>query len=186
MSFRYCIRLSGAGGQGLIQAGRILAEAVAVYGNMNAAESCSYGPEARGNASRAEVIISDKTIDIPKVDTVDLLLTLTQEAYDKYISDLKPGGILIIDKYVNLPHPDDSIRIHTAPFIDIAEKTLGKSSVVNVMVLGFLAKTCSMIDIKSMRQSILGRVPKMTEDIFIRAFELGLEAATQTDNCESK
>ena len=80
MAFRYSIRFSGGGGQGLIQAARIVAEAAAIYDNKNAAESCSYGQEARGSASRAEIIVSDETIDYRRIDTVDFLLALTQEA----------------------------------------------------------------------------------------------------------
>ena len=84
MSFRFEIRLSGAGGQGLILIGKILAEAAAIYDGKNATQSQSYGPEARGGASRSEVIISDGDIDYPKATNIDLLLAMTQEAVDKY------------------------------------------------------------------------------------------------------
>ncbi|RKY44545.1 MAG: 2-oxoacid:ferredoxin oxidoreductase subunit gamma, partial [Candidatus Neomarinimicrobiota bacterium] len=87
MSFRYELRLSGSGGQGLILIGKILAEAAAIYDGKNATQSQSYGPEARGGASRSEVIISDGEIDYPKAMKLDLLLALTQEACDLYIKD---------------------------------------------------------------------------------------------------
>ena len=97
MSWRYEARLSGSGGQGLILAGKILAEAAAIYENKNATQSQSYGPEARGGASRSEVIIADGDIDFPKATRLDLLLSLTQEACDKYVCDLKDDGLLIVD-----------------------------------------------------------------------------------------
>ena len=92
MSPRYEARLSGSGGQGLILAGKILAEAAAIYENKNATQSQSYGPEARGGASKSEVIISDGDIDFPKATRLDVLLCLTQEACDKYVADLKEDG----------------------------------------------------------------------------------------------
>ncbi len=92
MSKRYEIRFSGAGGQGLILAGVIMAEAASIYEGIQAVQSQSYGPEARGGASKSEVIISDGPIDYPKATIVDALLALTQEACDKYSHDLKEGG----------------------------------------------------------------------------------------------
>lgn len=91
------IRLSGSGGQGIILMGIILAEA-AIMNGVNAIQSQSYGPEARGGASKAEVIINDGEIDFPKVRKPDILLALTQEAFDKYIVDIKEGGIVILDE----------------------------------------------------------------------------------------
>src|SRR5512136_1327867 len=97
MSKRYEIRFSGAGGQGLILAGVIMAEAASIFEGIQAVQSQSYGPEARGGASKSEVIISDGPIDYPKVTKCDALLAMTQEAADKYSSDLKEGGVLLID-----------------------------------------------------------------------------------------
>ena len=97
MAFRSELRLSGSGGQGLILAGKILAEAAAIYDGKNATQSQSYGPEARGGSSRSEVIISDAEIDYPKAINIDLLLAFTQEACDKYCKDVKENGILLVD-----------------------------------------------------------------------------------------
>lgn len=88
----YELRLSGEGGQGLVLAGKILAEAAAIYDEKNATQSQSYGPEARGGASKSEVIISDGEIDYPKAENLDLLLALTQEAFDNYHEDLREGA----------------------------------------------------------------------------------------------
>ncbi len=114
---RYEIRLSGSGGQGLILAGKILAEAAAIYEGLNAVQTQSYGPEARGGASKAEVVISDTEIEYPKAIELDLLLSLTQESCMKYSSDLKEGGILIIDSSFvkDPPEGDYRVELHSSP-----------------------------------------------------------------------
>lgn len=179
MAFKYSIRLSGAGGQGLIQAARILAEAAAVYDNKNAAESCSYGPEARGSASRAEIVISDEAIDYPKVESVDLLMALTQEAFDKHIKDLVPTGILVTDSNVKIRDEVKGRKVFSVPFMEIAQEVCGRPAMVNIVALGFFAEVSDIIDRRSIRQAILARVPKMSEDIYIKAYEAGLKAAAQ-------
>ena len=179
MAFRYTIRLCGAGGQGLIQAARILAEAAAIYDNKNAAESCSYGPEARGNASRAEVIISDEAIDYPKAKAIDFLMAMTQEAYDKYIKDLKPDGIIVADSCIKNLGKSKEYRVFSVPFLDIAEKECGNLSMINIVALGFFAEINRVVGKKSIRQAILARIPKKSEDIYIKAYEAGLRIASQ-------
>ena len=181
MAFRYSIRFSGAGGHGLIQAARILAEAAAIYDNKNAAESCSYGPEARGSASRAEIIVSDETIDYPRIDTVDFLLTLTQEAYDKYIPDLVPNGTLVTDRDVQKDDQAADKKIFSVPFLEIAEEACGRPSMVNIVALGFFARMNDIVSGKSIRQAILARIPKKSEDIYMKAYEAGLKAAQELD-----
>lgn len=116
------LRLSGSGGQGLILAGIILAEA-ALYDGMNVVQSQSYGPEARGGASKAEVIISKSEINYPKVNKCDILLSLTQIACDKYIDSLKIGGTLIIDNSVVKPDRND-INIYSLPILNTANYKL--------------------------------------------------------------
>jgi 2-oxoglutarate ferredoxin oxidoreductase subunit gamma len=179
MVFRYNIRLSGARGQGLIQAARILAEAAAIYDDKNAAESCSYGPEARGSASRAEIIISDESIDYPKVETVDFFMALTQEAYDKYIGDLGSTGIVVTDGRVETGDEVEERRRYSVPFGEIAEKECGRAAMVNIIALGFLAAMCNIVSEKSIRQAILARAPKTSEEIYIQAYEAGLRAARE-------
>lgn len=177
MAFRYSLRLSGAGGHGLIQAARILAEAAAVYDDKNAAESCSYGPEARGSASRAEIVVSDEAIDYPRVESVDFFVALTQEAYDKYIKELKPSGILVTDSSVRVDSGIKAQKVYSAPFVEIAQKQCSRAAMVNIVALGFIAAVNSVISSDSIRQAILGRIPKMSERIYLKAFECGLEAA---------
>ncbi|MEA3297607.1 MAG: 2-oxoacid:acceptor oxidoreductase family protein [candidate division Zixibacteria bacterium] len=179
MVFRYSIRFSGTGGQGLIQAARILAEAAAIYDNKNAAESCSYGPEARGSACRAEIIVSDEMIDYPKVDSVDLLMALTQEAYDKYINDVKPNGVVVTDSQVNTGDILEGRDLFSVPFAEIVERECDRSDMINIVVLGFFTRVSNVISSKSIRHAILARVPKMSEDSFIEAYEVGLNATVE-------
>ena len=177
MAEKYNIRFSGAGTHGLIQAARIIAEAAAIYDDKIAIESCSYGPEARGNASRAEVIISDETIDYPKAKIIDFLVTLTQEAYDKYNNDLKTGGILVADTNIKLEDSKKDWKIFLVPFNKIAANECNNLPLINMIALGFFAKVCDIINESSIRQAILARIPKESEKTYIDAFETGLRAS---------
>ena len=111
------IRLSGSGGQGVILAAIILANAGVEQG-LNAIQTQSYGPEARGGASKAEVILSNGEINYPKITTANLLLSLTQKAYDKYKSSLEKDGILIVDESVKLTG-DETFKVYSLSLIHI-------------------------------------------------------------------
>jgi 2-oxoglutarate ferredoxin oxidoreductase subunit gamma len=171
---RYEIRLSGSGGQGLILAGKILAEAAAIYDGRNAVQTQSYGPEARGGASKAEVVISDKEIDYPKAVELDLLLSLTQVSCTKYVGDLKEDGILIIDSGDVTETPDGDYALYRIPIGDIAIKEIGKAVVTNIVALGILTKISGMVSEEAVRKAILARVPKGTEEINMKAYDAGL------------
>lgn len=160
---QYEIRLTGSGGQGLITGGIILAEA-AILDGKNALQSQSYGPEARGGASKAEVIISDKEIVFPKITECDLLLSLTNVACKKYIKTLKKGGILVIDSSVDKPDRDDII-IYQIPIIETANEKLKKSMVANIIALGALNQILNLVSEESLEKAVLDRVPKGTEEL---------------------
>ncbi len=179
MSFRYDIRLSGEGGQGLVLAGRILAEAAAIYDNKNATQSQSYGPEARGGASRSEVIISDEDIDYPKATRLDLLLALTQESCNKYSKDLKDSGILLVDSVTVTKVPEGNYRIFQVPISDIARTRLGKVVVANIVALGIIAHLAQIVSVDAVESAVLARVPKGTEELNLKAFRTGIEVARQ-------
>ena len=165
------LRLSGSGGQGLILAGIILAEA-ALYDGMNVVQSQSYGPEARDGASKSEVIISKSEIKYPKVNECDILLSLTQVACNKYINSLKPGGILIIDTSVERPNRDD-INIYELPILDTATDKLKKPMVANIIALGALFEITKIVNKDSLKKAVLGRVPKGTENLNKMALQEG-------------
>ena len=177
MSFRYEIRLSGAGGQGLILVGKILAEAAAIYDEKNATQSQSYGPEARGGASRSEVIISDDDIDYPKATNIDLLLAMTQEAVDKYANDVKENGIVIVDSSYVKENPTGNFKVYSYPITNIAEDEIGKKIVANIIALGAIVKLSDIISENAVINAIRARVPKGTEELNIKAFKHGIELA---------
>jgi 2-oxoglutarate ferredoxin oxidoreductase subunit gamma len=177
MSWRYEIRLSGAGGQGLILAGQILAEAAAVYDDKYATQSQSYGPEARGGASRSEVIISDEEIDYPKAVNLDFLLALTQQACDKYAADLKKDGMLLVDAVEVTKLPQGDFKIFAAPISAIAEKEIGKNVVTNLVAVGLIVGLAKIVTPVAAEESLRERVPKGTETLNLKAFQKGLELA---------
>jgi 2-oxoglutarate ferredoxin oxidoreductase subunit gamma len=173
MSYRYEIRLSGEGGQGIVLAGVILAEAAAIYDGKNATQTQVYGPESRGGASKAEVIISDEEIDYPKAMAVDLLLALTQAAADKYGHDLKPSGILVVDSTKVASVPNGEFTVHRLPIIDTAKDTVGKAMVANIVSLGVISGLSKVVSREAIERAVLARVPKGTEELNRRALEAG-------------
>jgi 2-oxoglutarate ferredoxin oxidoreductase subunit gamma len=179
MSFRYEIRLSGEGGQGLVLAGKVLAEAAAIYDGKNATQSQSYGPEARGGASRSEVIISDEDIDYPKAVNIDLLLALTQESVHRYAGDLKEGGVLLVDEDAAGQVPPGPYRTFRLPIARIARDTVGRAIVANIVALGVITEVAGVVSHGAVEAAILARVPKGTEDLNLRAFKAGVEAARE-------
>jgi 2-oxoglutarate ferredoxin oxidoreductase subunit gamma len=175
MGKRYEIRLSGSGGQGIILSGIILAEALGLYGGKSVAQTQSYGPEARGGASRAEVIVSDEEIDYPKGIKLDLLLAMNQKSCDEYYRDLKDDGVLIVDStFVTQVPTSKAIRI---PFTKIAREKFHKEIVANIISLGAITEFMDIISPKAMEAAVLARVPKGTEKLNMDALKAGLMAA---------
>jgi 2-oxoglutarate ferredoxin oxidoreductase subunit gamma len=177
MALRFNIRLSGANGQGLLQAARILAEAAAIYDDKNAAESCAYGPEARGSAAKVDIIISDVDIDYPKIESVDCLIALSQEAFDRYVGDLASAGTVISEASIETGGSRANLTIYAAPFGEIAERTCGRRDMVHLVALGFFAAVNTVINEQSIRQAVLARAPKSCEILYMQAYEAGLDAA---------
>src|SRR3990170_2845279 len=130
------VRLAGFGGQGIILAGYVLGKAAALYDGHEAVFSQSYGPEARGGACAAEVVICDEPVDYPLFELADIVVAMSQEAFSKYGSTLKPDGVLLLDS--DLVKTDTAgPRVHRAPFTRLAEG-LGNRMAANVVMLGFL------------------------------------------------
>jgi 2-oxoglutarate ferredoxin oxidoreductase subunit gamma len=177
MGKRYEIRLSGSGGQGLILAGIILAEAAGVYDGKYVAQTQSYGPEARGGASKAEVVISDEEIDYPMATRPDLLLAMNQSSCDAYYYDMRPEGMLVVDStFVTNTPTTKAIRI---PFTQLARKELGREMVANIVALGALATLTSMVSPQALETAVLARVPSGTEELNRRALQLGSRKARE-------
>lgn len=171
MSNQCEIRLSGSGGQGLILGGIILAEA-ALNDGKNAVQSQSYGPEARGGASKAEVIISNDEINYPKVRECDILLSLTQVACDKYLDTLKKDGVLILDENVQAPNRDD-VKVYSLPIIRTAAEKIGKPMVSNIVALAVINSITNVTSNESLEKAVLKRVPRGTEEINTNALKEG-------------
>lgn len=167
------VRLSGTGGQGIILAGIILAEA-AIGDGKNAIQSQSYGPEARGGASKCEVLISDGEIFYPKVTNPDIYLALSQEACDKYGAGVKENGTVIIDSSITYnPGDKKGIKVISVPILSTAEEKLGKSMVANIVALGAIVGSTGIVSKEALKKAVLSRVPKGTEELNKKALEEG-------------
>ncbi|WP_425060001.1 Pyruvate synthase subunit PorC [Sporomusa carbonis] len=168
-------RLSGSGGQGLILAGIILAEA-AIGDDKEAVQSQSYGPEARGGSSKSEVIISEEPIQYPKVINPDFVLAMTQEALNKYGGDLKEDGVLLVDSTFVKEVPDTFRHVYSVPITKIAKEQLGRELFANIIALGSVAKLTRAVSSGALERAVLARVPKGTEEANKLALELGFSS----------
>lgn len=175
MDYRYELRFSGSGGQGMILAGIIMAEAAAIYDGKKAVQSQSYGPESRGGASRSEVIISDEDIDYPKATSIDAMLALTQEACMKYNKDIKTGGVLLIDSDEVKKIPNGDFKIYSFPIISTARDALGKEIVANIISLGLITELTRIVSHEAIERAVLARVPAAFLDLNKKALYTGFE-----------
>ncbi|BDD87207.1 2-oxoacid:acceptor oxidoreductase family protein [Desulfofustis limnaeus] len=176
---RYEIRFSGSGGQGIITAAVVLADAVGTLDGKYVCQTQSYGPEARGGKSKAEVVISDEPIDYPKAMHIDLLLAMTQASCDAYFFDIKPDGLLVVD--ATLVEQLPTSRAVAIPFTQIARKDIGRELVANMVALGSVAYLCGQVNLKNLEQRLLSRVPKGTENMNREALQAGIEEARKVD-----
>ncbi|MEI6385075.1 MAG: 2-oxoacid:acceptor oxidoreductase family protein [Spirochaetota bacterium] len=170
-------RLSGSGGQGLLLAGIVLAEA-AIREGKNAVQTQSYGPEARGGSSKAEVVISESDIDYPKATDPDFLLALTQEAYKTY-GPLMGKGLIIIDSSVETD-PEIGARTVCLPILETAATKVGKKVVANIVALGVLGGLSGVASAATLAEAVRERVPKGTEELNVKALEAGLALAASS------
>ncbi len=171
-------RLSGSGGQGLLLAGITLAEAAILEG-LNAVQTQSYGPEARGGASKAEVVVSDEEIDYPKAVDPDYLLALTAESYRIYgpaMGESGGRGLIVVDSSVPL-REEIAARTVAVPILETAAQAIGKKVVANMVALGVLGGLSRAASPENLEAALLSRVPKGTEELNLRALRAGLELA---------
>ena len=167
------VRLAGFGGQGIVLAGYILGKSAALYDGKDAVFSQSYGPEARGGACAAEVIIDDDAVDYPVLTCPDVLVVMSQEAGVKYASDVADGTTVLVD--TDLVRLDTSRPLLDAPFTGIAEQ-LGRRMVANIAMLGFLTAVTNLVSVEAMEEAIRTTVPEKTIDLNLRAFRAGYES----------
>ena len=173
------MRFSGSGGQGILLAAAIIAEGATAQGKQ-VVSTQSYGPAARGGASKAEVIVSDEEIDYPEVDAPMLNLCLSQAAYGKYAADTRPGGLLLYDS--GLVEPDDTVagcELCGLPFTQASQDELGKKVVANIVAVGALVEVSGVLPADAVEQAVINRVPERFRELNTEAFRLGRRLAAE-------
>ncbi|MDX9753858.1 MAG: 2-oxoacid:acceptor oxidoreductase family protein [bacterium] len=167
------IKIGGFGGQGVIMTGIILGKAASIYDKMNATMTRSYGPEARGGACSAQVVLDTEPIAYPYVVKPDILIVMSQEACDRYSKDLPDGAVLLYESDLVKPKTNGkSFQLYGIPTTRIAED-LGNRVVQNIVMLGYLAKISQAISKKAIEEAIKNSVPKKTIELNVNAFEEG-------------
>lgn len=169
------IRFGGVGGQGIVLAGLLLGKAAALFDGKEAVCTQTHGPEARGGASRSDVIISDTRVDYPFVTEADVLVVFFQEAYVRFRSVLKPGGTLIVDTGLVQPF-DDEEKVCGLPATKIADD-LGSRLVTNVVMLGYLIGTTGVVSRHSVEEAIRHTVKQHVVDLDMKALDAGISLA---------
>ena len=171
------VRIGGYGGQGIVLAGMLLGKAASLYDGKEAVFTQAYGPEARGGASSADVVIADTPIDYPLVVEPDILVVLFQEAYVRFRSLLNPSGALIVETDLVTPDADDCL-VSGLPATRIAE-SLGRRIVANVVVLGYVVAKTGVVTREAAEEAIRTTVKPKLIDLNREAFDAGFDAATQ-------
>ncbi len=176
MPKRVEVRISGLGGQGVVLAGEILGRA-AVYDGKYAVQTQSYGAEARGSTAKSEVIISDKKIGFPKVRKCDILVTMSQNALNKHLDDLKENGILLVDRDKVKEVPKVKAKVFGIPATRIAETELTSRIYANAIMLGALTKITGIVSEEAVKKAIIDSVSKETKETNLEGFGKGLGLA---------
>ena len=169
------IRVSGFGGQGIILAGFIIGKAASIFDGKEATMAQAYGPEARGSACSSQVIISDAAIHFPYVSETSILTAMSQEAYDKFVGEVKPGGMVLVDETLvkTGPLPEGTL-LYKIPATKIAED-LGRKIVANIVMLGFFAACAGVVGHDAMRDAVADSVPSAAVELNMTAFGKGYE-----------
>lgn len=172
---------SGSGGQGIITAAIILAEAAVLYEDLIAVQSQVYGPEARGGATRSDVIIADSEIFFPKVFQPNVLVCLTQQAYNKYCNIIRPGGLMVTDsRHVKTERKVDARQVELPLYETVMEK-IGKPIVFNICMLGALIGLTRIVQSNSIMKVLQTRIPASFLKLNREALQLGMELAESQD-----
>jgi len=177
LSPSYGVRFGGVGGQGIVLAGRLLGKAAALYDGKDAVCTQTYGPEARGGASRSDVVISDEQVDYPFVTEADVLAVFFQEAYVSFRDCLKPDGLMIVDTGLVQPFDDDQ-NLHGIPATEIAEG-LGSRMAANVVTLGYLVGITHVVSEESVVKAIRSTLKAKIVEMNLKAFDAGVRLAQE-------
>ena len=178
MSDRYEMRFAGSGGQGVILASVILAEAAVIAG-LNTVQSQAYGPEARGGVSKAETVISRGQIWYSKVTSPNFLLALTQASLDAYTRDLAEGACVMIDESLTIPEGVDPAQVISIPILVTAREKVGKAFTANIVAVGAINAALSLFSGEEMMEAVKRHIPAGTEEINRKALDAGAELITE-------
>jgi len=169
------VRITGYGGQGIILTGYIFGKAAAIYDERHSTMTQSFGPEARGSACSAALVLDDRVIAYPYLRQTDVLIALSREGYDKYEAELREDGVLIYDQDLVQPRPPrGAIKMYGVPAARIAEE-LGKRIVQNIVVVGFATAVTGIVGKEAAKKAVESSVPKALVDVNLKAFEKGYE-----------
>ena len=169
------IRVAGFGGQGVILAAMVIGKAASIYQNGFATMTQSFGPEARGGACSAQVILSGEPVLYPYVTNPDMLIVMSQEAYTRFSPEVKPNGTLIVEQdLVRIGNMPAGTKVFSCPATRIAEE-LGKRMVLNVVMVGFFAAVGKVLKPEALRQAVLESVPPAFKELNAKAFDAGLK-----------
>ncbi len=167
------IRIAGFGGQGVILAAAVIGKAAAIFHGDYATMTQSFGPEARGGSSSAQVILSTEPILYPYVTHPDVLVVMSQEAYTRFTPQLKPGGILITEQdMVRVDKYPTGVRVFGVPATRLAED-LGRKLVLNIVMVGFFGAVTNLMDPDALRKAVADSVPPATQKLNLEAFDKG-------------
>ena len=180
------IRFSGFGGQGIVRCGLISGKALSLYDNKYATMTQSFGPEARGSACSSQLVVSEERVLYPYIDVPQILVSMSQEAYEKYEPELQEDGTLIIDKdLVKVKPPREKIKVYAVPSTRFAE-SLGNRIIANLVMLGFFTAVTGIVSPDAMKKALPGLVPDRFLDLNIRAFDKGYDYGVEVLNEEKK
>jgi len=169
------IRVGGLGGQGVILCGSIIGKAASIHGGKQATLIQAFGPEARGSACSAQVMISDEPIGYPYVKHPDILVIMSQDAFTQFLPQLKPGGLVLYERDLVDPRGvPEGMRCLGVPATRFAEE-LGRRLVLNIVMVGFFAGITGLVSIQAVERAVLDSVPRGTEDLNMRALRKGYD-----------
>ncbi|HEU0139359.1 MAG TPA: 2-oxoacid:acceptor oxidoreductase family protein [Bryobacteraceae bacterium] len=169
------IRVAGFGGQGVILAAMIIGKAASIFEDGYATLTQNFGPEARGSACSAQVILSNEPVLYPYITQPDLLIAMSQDAFNKFVPELKDGGLLLVEEdLVRVDNLRAGIRVYSVPATRLAEQ-LGKRLVLNIVMVGFFAAVSGVLNPDALRKAVADSVPPSFKDLNLKAFDKGYE-----------
>src|SRR6204780_5061061 len=169
------IRVAGFGGQGVILSAILLGKAASIYQGAFATMTQNFGPEARGGACSAQLVLSDSPVLYPYITRPDILVAMSQEAYNRFAPELKPQGILIIEEdLVRVADLKGDPKVYSIPATRIAEE-LGKRMVLNSVMVGFFTAVTKLLTADAVRKAVADSVPSSFRELNLKAFERGYE-----------